>query len=120
MSYIEIRGLKKRFGDNVVLDGIDLDIEKGEVVAVIGPSGTGKSTLLRCATLLETMDGGDLIYLFVEISVLIDLPDKPYHTVVFNSIFCRTGSAETVFCQAPFNRDTDRSIIFSVKDQGRG
>ena len=45
---IKIENLKKRFGELEVLKGVDLEIEKGEVVAVIGPSGTGKSTLLRC------------------------------------------------------------------------
>ncbi|MBQ8118252.1 MAG: amino acid ABC transporter ATP-binding protein [Lachnospiraceae bacterium] len=60
MSYIEIRGLCKKFGDNVILDHVDLDIEKGEVVAIIGPSGTGKSTLLRCLNLLETPEGGTI------------------------------------------------------------
>jgi len=58
MSLIEIRNLKKKFGNNVVLDGVDLDIEKGEVVAIIGPSGTGKSTLLRCLNLLEKPEEG--------------------------------------------------------------
>ena len=52
MSFIEIRGLSKKYGNNTVLDDVDLDIEKGEVVAIIGPSGTGKSTLLRCLNLL--------------------------------------------------------------------
>ena len=47
MNLVEIRGLSKKFGNNVVLDNVDLDIKKGEVVAIIGPSGTGKSTLLR-------------------------------------------------------------------------
>ncbi len=60
MSYIEIRGLCKKFGDNVILDHVDLDIEKGEVVAIIGPSGTGKSTLLRCLNLLEKPEGGTI------------------------------------------------------------
>lgn len=62
MALVEIRGLKKRFGDNVVLDGVDLDIEKGEVVAIIGPSGTGKSTFLRCLNLLETPEEGTITF----------------------------------------------------------
>lgn len=60
MSLVEIRGLKKAFGSNVVLDGIDLNIEEGEVVAIIGPSGTGKSTLLRSINLLEKPDAGSI------------------------------------------------------------
>ncbi len=55
---IEIKGLSKKFNDNIVLDNIDLKIEKGDVVAVIGPSGTGKSTLLRCLNLLEQPENG--------------------------------------------------------------
>ena len=57
---IKIRGLVKTYGKNTVLDGIDLDIEKGEVVALIGPSGTGKSTFLRSINLLEKPDAGEL------------------------------------------------------------
>lgn len=60
MSKIEIRGLTKKFGSNVVLDHVDLDIEEGEVVAIIGPSGTGKSTLLRCLNLLEKPEEGTI------------------------------------------------------------
>ena len=53
---------KKCFGDAVVLEDISLAVSKGEVVAIIGPSGGGKSTLLRCLTLLERLDGGSLSY----------------------------------------------------------
>ncbi|MFW2589783.1 amino acid ABC transporter ATP-binding protein [Sagittula sp. SSi028] len=55
---IRIEGLTKRFGDTTVLDGIDLDIQDGERVVIIGPSGTGKSTLLRCLNFLDTPDAG--------------------------------------------------------------
>ena len=50
---IEVSGLKKAFGKNEVLRGIDTQITRGEKVAVIGPSGSGKSTFLRCLNLLE-------------------------------------------------------------------
>lgn len=58
---IEIKNLKKRFQSNVVLDGIDLKINKGDVIGIIGPSGTGKSTLLRCIDRLEKPEQGELI-----------------------------------------------------------
>ncbi|MEH7808524.1 amino acid ABC transporter ATP-binding protein [Bacillus safensis] len=57
---IKLTNLKKSFGDLVVLDGINLDVKKGQVVAIIGPSGSGKSTLLRCLNLLETPDEGTI------------------------------------------------------------
>ncbi len=57
---IEIRGLRKSFGDLEVLKGIDLTIQKSEVVCVIGPSGSGKSTLLRSVNLLEQPTGGEI------------------------------------------------------------
>ena len=59
---MEIRNIRKSFQGTPVLKDVSLKVEPGEVVAIIGPSGGGKSTLLRCATLLEQMDGGSLRY----------------------------------------------------------
>lgn len=67
MAMIKIRNLHKRYGNNEILKGIDLDVEKSEVFVIIGPSGSGKSTLLRCVNYLEvptdgmiTIDGQDI------------------------------------------------------------
>ncbi|MDO4258465.1 MAG: amino acid ABC transporter ATP-binding protein [Actinomycetaceae bacterium] len=59
-AFIRIRGLTKSFGSRLVLDHIDLDIPKGNVTCIIGPSGGGKSTLLRCLNLLELPDEGEV------------------------------------------------------------
>lgn len=61
-TLLQIKNMKKSFGELTVLKDISLSVDEGEVVSIIGPSGSGKSTLLRCATMLETMDGGELIY----------------------------------------------------------
>lgn len=57
-NVVEIRGLRKHFGDKEVLTGIDLSVGQSEVVCIIGPSGSGKSTLLRCVNHLETFSAG--------------------------------------------------------------
>lgn len=57
---IKVRNLQKSFGDNHVLNGIDVDIRKGECACVIGPSGSGKSTFLRCLNLLEKPEEGEI------------------------------------------------------------
>lgn len=57
-SMVELKGLKKSFGSQVILDHINLQVQQGEVVSLIGPSGTGKSTLLRCINYLERPDSG--------------------------------------------------------------
>ena len=59
---IKIKNIKKKFGKNEVLKGIDLDINKGEIVVILGPSGSGKSTLLRCINLLENPNKGEIIF----------------------------------------------------------
>src|ERR1700721_1362744 len=57
---LDIRGLRKKFGDAEVLRGIDLSVQAQELVFVIGPSGSGKSTLLRCCNRLEEPSGGSI------------------------------------------------------------
>ncbi len=52
----------KSFGDNKVLEGVDLAVDRQEVVVIIGPSGGGKSTLLRCVNLLEWPDSGQVLF----------------------------------------------------------
>ena len=60
MSFVQARNVTKRFGDNTVLSGVDLDVAEHEVVCLIGASGSGKSTLLRCLNLLEEVDEGSI------------------------------------------------------------
>lgn len=62
-NIIEIKNLQKSFGEHDVLKGIDLDVKRGEVVSIIGASGSGKSTMLRCLNLLETPSSGDILYM---------------------------------------------------------
>jgi polar amino acid transport system ATP-binding protein len=57
---LKATNIKKNFGKLEVLKGVDLEVNKGDVIAIIGPSGSGKSTFLRCVNLLETVDGGSL------------------------------------------------------------
>jgi polar amino acid transport system ATP-binding protein len=57
---LKATNIKKNFGTLEVLKGVDLEVNKGDVIAIIGPSGSGKSTFLRCVNLLETVDGGSL------------------------------------------------------------
>lgn len=61
-SIIQIKGLRKSFGDKEILKGIDLEVNKGEVICIIGPSGSGKSTLLRCCNLLEYPNAGEILF----------------------------------------------------------
>ena len=61
-TILSVRGLKKSFGSNDVLRGIDLDVTNGEVITVIGPSGCGKSTFLRCLNCMEDPTGGSIIF----------------------------------------------------------
>ena len=61
-AVIKLSHLEKSFGENAVLKDINLEVSKGEVISVIGSSGSGKSTMLRCINLLETPTGGEIFY----------------------------------------------------------
>ncbi len=61
MSAVELHGVRKSFGEEEVLHGIDLEVEEHQVVCLIGASGSGKSTLLRCVNLLEPIDDGWIV-----------------------------------------------------------
>jgi polar amino acid transport system ATP-binding protein len=65
---VRIKDLQKSFGDLVVLRGVDMDVEKGEVVVILGPSGSGKSTLLRCVNRLEEPTGGEVWFEDVQVN----------------------------------------------------
>ena len=59
---VVLQNVRKSFGSNVVLDGIDLSISPGEAIVIAGPSGSGKSTMLRCVNALETIDSGEILF----------------------------------------------------------
>ena len=82
MSLLEIKNLKKSFGDNEVLKDISLTVDKGEVLCIIGPSGSGKSTLLRCITKLETQDDGIIDFDGTLGLVFQDFNLFPHHSVM--------------------------------------
>ena len=86
MSLLEVKNLKKSFDDNVVLKDISLNVEKGEVLSIIGPSGSGKSTLLRCITDLETEDSGDIKFDGTFGLVFQNFNLFPHHSVMKNII----------------------------------
>ncbi len=65
---IDVINLEKSFGDNKVLNGINVNIEKGDIICVIGPSGSGKSTFLRCLNCMEDPTGGEIIFNGVDIA----------------------------------------------------
>ncbi|MFC7687533.1 amino acid ABC transporter ATP-binding protein [Ureibacillus sp. GCM10028918] len=66
---LQVKGLIKEYGEKTVLNGVDLQVEKGKVIAILGPSGCGKSTFLRCLNGLEEVQGGDIL---LESESLID------------------------------------------------
>jgi polar amino acid transport system ATP-binding protein len=97
---VNITNLNKSFGDNHVLRGIDLQVERGEVVCIIGPSGSGKSTLLRCVNMLETPTAGTVVVLGRELTDIdCDIDEARAHIgMVFQQfkLFPHMTAQETV------------------------
>ena len=77
-TMIEIKDLKKSFGKNIILDGVNEEVKKGQVICVIGPSGAGKSTFLRCLNLLEEPSAGAVLF---EGQNLVEMGTKEVQTV---------------------------------------
>ena len=80
---VELRRIHKRFGQRVILDGIDLTIGRGEVVVLVGPSGSGKSTLLKMVSGIETPDEGE-VWLSGQIATTTPPYRRPVHTIFQN------------------------------------
>ena len=79
MAILELKDIHKSFQDNVVLDGINLSVNKGDIVGIVGPSGTGKSTLLRSINLLERPEQGEIR--FEDITINLPLKGKERKSV---------------------------------------
>lgn len=107
---IEVKGLKKSFGDNEVLKGLDEKVNKGEVVVVIGPSGSGKSTFLRCLNLLEEPTGGEIIF---EGTPLTNLNEKK-----LNELRQKMGMVFQQFNLFPHKTAVENLTIAPVKAKG--
>ena len=103
---VSMRGIVKRFGDNVVLDGVDLDVSAGEVVVLIGPSGAGKSTLLRCVNGLERISGG---------VIEVDGQELSYREADINRIRSRIGMVFQAFNLFP-HMTVARNIMMAQQD----
>ncbi len=89
MAFLQVRDLHKNFGETKVLNGVSFEMEKGEVVSVIGSSGNGKTTLLRCLNFLEIADSGEII---VDNTVIFPIDtekkkDKKEKSLTFGMVF---------------------------------
>ena len=105
---IELKNLKKQYGDNVVLKNINLHVNRGEVVSIIGPSGSGKSTILRCIVDLESITSGE---------VLIEgnnLTDKNVDKKIKKEMLLKTGMVFQTFNLFP-HMSVRNNIVRTLK-----
>ena len=102
---IEIKNISKTFKNNKVLDGIDLTINQGDVVAIIGPSGTGKSTFLRCVDRLEKPESGSITIDDLNVDLahsdkksLVELRKKTSMVFQGFNLFSKKTVKKKIFC----------------------
>ena len=103
---VRMRDIVKSFGDNVVLDGVNLDVHAGEVVVLIGPSGAGKSTLLRCINGLEKITSG---------TIEVDGHQLSYQESAINTIRSRIGIVFQSFNLVP-QMTVAQNIMMAQRD----
>ena len=109
-AVLDVRGVVKAFGDNVVLRGVDVSVDEHQVIALIGGSGSGKSTLLRCASLLETVDDGQ---------VLLDGEDVTDPRVDADAVRRRLGVVFQAYNLFPHLSVLDNVVLAPVRVHGR-
>ena len=105
---IEIKNLKKQYGENVILKNINLHINKGEVVSLIGPSGSGKSTILRCIVDLESITSGEIL---IEGN---NLTDKNVDKKIKKEMLLKTGMVFQTFNLFP-HMSVRNNIVRTLK-----
>jgi len=105
---VEVKNLKKQYGDNVILKNINLYIDKGEVVSLIGPSGSGKSTILRCIADLESITSGEIL---IEGN---NLTDKNVDKKIKKEMLLKTGMVFQTFNLFP-HMSVRNNIVRTLK-----
>ena len=105
---VEVKNLKKQYGDNVIVKNINLHIDRGEVVSLIGPSGSGKSTILRCITDLESITSGEIL---IEGN---NLTDKNVDKKIKKEMLLKTGMVFQTFNLFP-HMSVRNNIVRTLK-----
>ena len=105
---VEVKKLKKQYGDNIILKNINLYINKGEVVSLIGPSGSGKSTILRCIVDLESITSGEIL---IEGN---NLTDKNVDKKIKKEMLLKTGMVFQTFNLFP-HMSVRNNIVRTLK-----